>query len=108
MAISQRILQELQDQCDHGVATEGCIPVRRDDLKALLDEVGLLRKAVVGRSPPLDPKVEERIKYIEQWIKKNERDLAMLNTMIAGMSSKIGQLECGAGSTIAHMAGAGS
>lgn len=95
MAVNQLVITNLLRECESGVATEGCIPVRRDVLKQILDELISLRRQIVGKPPVVDSKVESQLNNLEKWMRKIEADYSMLSKQLENLSSSVDALWAG-------------
>lgn len=89
MAGPSQLVGQLIAECDKSPA----VLVESEQLRSLLEELCSLRRQVVGRAPPIDPRVEQRIKSLEEFVKGLEKDVVLLmegfNQLRAGASSAI-------------------
>lgn len=101
--VSQSIIGKLLDECESGVATEGCIPVRRDDLKAILQDYMSLRRQVTGRTS--DPKADDKLKQLDKKVEELEIALGSTIETVRNLATLVQALQTGSGRVVAGMFG---
>ena len=97
MGVSLSEIQKLQEDCST-VGSETDIYVSKETLRAILSEFLLLRRQVVGKSSTIaDPKLETRVKFLEDYVTKSDQNL---KSIFGDIFNRLQQLEGGSWSMI--------